>query len=412
MGTWREVDTRALLPPLSHTLWTAWGWLGGLAKQLPTAAQRPSVVPVGEEAVMPETPKAAGEPMPQEAAETCVGVACQSLDTMALTTVPVGKADPPIPHVEDPRVGDGDAMGRAADIVQDVGRACQGRLGVDDSCFGVELPPKLREVRRRSQGEGALNARHGAGGAKMGQRLAALPAQDRAQGSPRTQEAGIGRHPARPVGSECASRQEAMDMAMRPQGLIPGMEDHGTPELPAEVAPPTLHARLTRRVDQQGQQRSLVHEDEGVEVVWHGKHQVAIRHRQPRGLAVRNPLDLGQRLTRGAVTMATGMRRVPLEPTAGTVFGVPSALRRPADLDVVPHLLLHGWYGMVTAGRLPVEADEIGDCPRWSAGRTPGWLPGAVGGMRSHGRTPVWAGVGPRRGGGRTGCGVSPDAVG
>jgi hypothetical protein len=39
---------------------------------------------------------------------------------------------------------------------------------------------------------------------------------------------------------------------------------------------PKLHERLTRRVEQQGQQRSLMREDEGVEVVRHGKHQVEI----------------------------------------------------------------------------------------------------------------------------------------
>jgi hypothetical protein len=72
-------------------------------------------------------------------------------------------------------------------------------------------------------------------------------------------------------------------MAMRPQGLIPGMPDHGAPDLPAAGALPTLHERLTRSVEQQGQQRSLVREDEGVEVGGHGKHQVEIRHRQQLG---------------------------------------------------------------------------------------------------------------------------------
>ena len=56
-------------------------------------------------------------------------------------------------------VGNGDAMGIAADIVQDVCRACQGRLGVDDPFFGIELRTKLLEVLRRAQGWGALNER-------------------------------------------------------------------------------------------------------------------------------------------------------------------------------------------------------------------------------------------------------------
>jgi len=45
-----------------------------------------------------------------------------------------------------------------------------------------------------------------------------------------------------------------------------------------------LYERLTRRVEQEGQQRSFVREDEGIEGVGHGKHQVEIGHRQQRGL--------------------------------------------------------------------------------------------------------------------------------
>ena len=51
------------------------------------------------------------------------------------------------------------------------------------------------------------------------------------------------------------------------------MQDHSAPDLPAEVAVSKRHKCLTRRVEQQGQQRSLVREDERIEVVRHGKHQ-------------------------------------------------------------------------------------------------------------------------------------------
>jgi len=57
--TLREVEPRDLTHPLDHMLWAASGWLGGLAQQCPTAAQGPRLVPVGEEAIMPETHEAA-----------------------------------------------------------------------------------------------------------------------------------------------------------------------------------------------------------------------------------------------------------------------------------------------------------------------------------------------------------------
>jgi hypothetical protein len=54
-----EVDTCDLLHPLHHTWWAAGGRLGGLAQQFPTAAQSARLVPVREEAIMPEAHEAA-----------------------------------------------------------------------------------------------------------------------------------------------------------------------------------------------------------------------------------------------------------------------------------------------------------------------------------------------------------------
>jgi hypothetical protein len=74
-------------------------------------------VPVGEEALMPETHAAAGEHMQEEAPDTCVRLARHGLEPMALTAIAVGEADPPVPHVEDPVVRARDARRRATDIV-------------------------------------------------------------------------------------------------------------------------------------------------------------------------------------------------------------------------------------------------------------------------------------------------------
>jgi hypothetical protein len=90
---------------------------------------------------MPQSPDAVGQDMQQEAPDTFVRVERHRLDPMALTTIPVGKADPPVTHVEAPVVRDGDARRRAAAIVQDVGRIGTRCLGVDDPLFGLELRP-------------------------------------------------------------------------------------------------------------------------------------------------------------------------------------------------------------------------------------------------------------------------------
>jgi hypothetical protein len=154
--------------------------------------------------------------MQQKAADTCVGIERHGLDTITLTTVMGGEADPPVTHVEEPVVRDGDAMSRAADIVQDVGRAGTGGLGVDDPLFGIELIAQLCKALRDSPNWGALREGHGAGGACLGQRRTELAAKDRTQGPHRKEEAGIGIDPALPAGGQRASRDDAVDMAMCP----------------------------------------------------------------------------------------------------------------------------------------------------------------------------------------------------
>jgi hypothetical protein len=180
---------------------------------------------------MPEALEAAGQYMQQEAADTFVGVECHGLATIALTTVAVGKADPSISHVEEPVVRDGDAMRIAADIVQDVCRAGKGRLGIDDPLCGIELIAKLCKALRDSQSWGALSEGQGTGGACLGQR------REEAQGPHRNRR---GSSIQRSRWRKRASRHEAVDMAMRPK-VWSHVQDHGAPDLSAEVAVPKLH---------------------------------------------------------------------------------------------------------------------------------------------------------------------------
>ena len=168
MGTWREVHTRDRLPPLPPMLGAAGGWRGGLPTQCPTAAQGARLVPMGEEARMPEARKAPGPPMPQEASDTCVRVERQGLTPMTLTPGMGGTADPPVPHGEAPVVRDGDARRRAAARVSNVGRAGTGRLGGDDPGLGVERRAPRCAVLRGAQGCGTRRAGPGARGAGLG----------------------------------------------------------------------------------------------------------------------------------------------------------------------------------------------------------------------------------------------------
>ena len=115
--TLHEVDPRDLVHPLHDALWTACRGSSGLPQQLPTAAQLTRLVPVGEQAIMPETDETVGQHMQEEATDTFVHVERHGLEPIARTAIPIGQADFPVPHVKDPMVRDGDAMGITADIV-------------------------------------------------------------------------------------------------------------------------------------------------------------------------------------------------------------------------------------------------------------------------------------------------------
>jgi hypothetical protein len=146
--------------------------------------------------------------------------------------------------------------------------------------------------------------------------------------------------------------------------------------------------------------------------VGHGKHPGERGPRQQCRFPGLHPLPRGKHLALRTVAIATGIIRVPLAPTGRTVCGVPTELRRPAGLDVVHPLLRRGGDGMGTAISRPIAAEHSGDFPRWGVGLAHGWRLWASGGMRWHALTPAWAGGAPRRAGGRTGCGSSPDAGG
>ena len=57
--------------------------------------------------------------------------------------IAVSQADVPISDIDDAVIGDGHAMRVAPDIVDDLLRAFEGPLGIDDPVFAIELSDQL-----------------------------------------------------------------------------------------------------------------------------------------------------------------------------------------------------------------------------------------------------------------------------
>ena len=101
---------------------------------------------------MAEADKAGWQNMEKEAAEKGMGVHRHLLQPIPGPTVAIGEADLAIVDVDKAGIRDGDAMGIAADIVDDLGGARKRGFSIHDPRGGVELVEEVRKALRGAQG--------------------------------------------------------------------------------------------------------------------------------------------------------------------------------------------------------------------------------------------------------------------
>ncbi len=82
---------------------------------------------------VPDPDQAAGQDVKQEAAQELMGGNGHGLLLAAVGIVPPAEEDAIVFEGHEPMVGDGDAVGVAGQVVEDVFGAAEGRLGIDHS---------------------------------------------------------------------------------------------------------------------------------------------------------------------------------------------------------------------------------------------------------------------------------------
>src|SRR6202161_3506747 len=91
-------------------------------------------VAIGEESEVANAMEAVGQGVEQEAPDELVGLQTHGLDGAAVAIVLPGKGDMTVIAVLDAAVGDGDAMGVAPEIGEDLRGPAKRLLGVNDPC--------------------------------------------------------------------------------------------------------------------------------------------------------------------------------------------------------------------------------------------------------------------------------------
>ena len=279
---------------------------------------------VGEEADVADPVKAVGHGVLQEAADELVGRKRHDLGLAVLPIVFPGEADLVVVEPDQAAVGNGHAVRVAAEVAEHLLGPGERRLGEDDP-----VDPGGR-VEPGSEGGGVGQACErtataeftvGESGAQLTQEQVAEAAGQHAH---RQEEARFAGDPARVVGRDPATGDDAVKMRVMVQRLSPGMQHRDRADLGAEVARVGGDAaqRLRRRAEQNGVDHRLVVERDLGDGGRQREHDVEVRGRQQFGLPRIEPVGArkGLALRTMPITAANGNFPLPAS-WANSVMG-------------------------------------------------------------------------------------------
>ena len=182
---------------------------------------------IGEEADVADAVEAVRHGVLKEAADEFVGGQGHDLGFAALAVVLPGEADPAVVEADQAAVGDGDAMGVAAEIAENLLRSGEGRLGVDhpvDGSQGIEAGSKGAGLGQAGESAGEAKFAVGSGTPRRWCRNSVRNVSERTRtGRKNPRRAG---DPACLVGCDAAAGDDAVQVRVVVQRLAPGMQ-HG-----------------------------------------------------------------------------------------------------------------------------------------------------------------------------------------
>ena len=346
---------------------------------------------------MPDAHETRREKMQQKALEEGVCLQRHHMRPIPLATAAIGEADVAVTDLDQAVVGNRDAVRVAAEILQDRLGSSPRRFGVDDPLFGVELI-QVSGAALRGPHRGHLgSACQLPGGRQRVEGFEERGAEDGAQRLDGAEEARMRRDPLGAVSGQGPTGDQAMDMEVRVQELIPRVQEHRRGHLAPEGLATELQERLTGCLKHESEQGPFVAQDERVKVMGEGKDRVKIRHGQERSGAGLDPACGGQRLTLGTVAIAARALGVAFEAAPGTAFGMAPELRGATGDDGVEHPVLSRGYPMSLPVGVAREANDIGDFPLGPLRPRCSVSCMGTGGGGEHGLTPRVREADPRR---------------
>ena len=126
-------------------------WLRERAEYLPAKRQQSGAPPVGKEAEVADANETFGEQVPQETAQKLIERQGHQVMLIVVGRVAPAKGNFLVGRGDKSMVGDGDAMGVAAQVLQNILRTTEGWFGVDHPVLREQEPQPGREDLRLSE---------------------------------------------------------------------------------------------------------------------------------------------------------------------------------------------------------------------------------------------------------------------
>lgn len=306
------------------------GW-GHVAESGPAAREPASARSVGEETVVADADEALGEDVEEEAAHELGQREGERSDAPA-AVVHVAEADRLVIDVQESRVGDGNAVGVAGEVLEDVVGVLEWRFGIDDPLgLSGTLEVGVEGCRACEWGEVTVELERSLleGMLQLGQELAPEESAEHTDGKEEARSTGL---PGVPVVGEAPCGDDAVHVGMVDEGLAPGVEDGEEAEAGAEVT--GIGGDLLERAGGTAQEEIIedgrILESQRREALRQGEDDMRVGHRQHVDLARFEPRCLSAALTLRAVTVATRVVRDRPVPTSIALVDMASEPRGPA----------------------------------------------------------------------------------
>ena len=240
-----------------------WGSLEGLAAE----CQLPRLGSIGEEAEMTDTHEARRQDVEQKPADELTAIERHGLLLTGVLAVLVGEGDVLWIDIKNPVIGNGGAVGVAAEIGEHGFRRSKGLLGVDHPLLLADGGEELFESRRVGQQRGVACKGEFAFLMSCGEEIQKLGAEDNAERRDRKQEIGAGCDPSRSVEAERAAWNQTVKMIVTAESLIPGVKDGEKSDLAMQVRAAEVGQGFRDGLEEDGNHDLRVHQENRIQFV-------------------------------------------------------------------------------------------------------------------------------------------------